>query len=98
MTIDKFLVSLPSNVKALRACELALLGTELLEWKSQTDCTEIIWGSSGRGSPKAKMVLRLYAKLGFLEQIVGRRTIGYKVSTQLQEWAQKNAATILGKQ
>ncbi len=56
-------------------------------WLSETDATEHIYGSSGRGSPQAKRILQYLAAHQILESYKKGRATYYHVPPEVYEFA-----------
>lgn len=82
---DKF------NRMAASKLAFSLLGLAHLSkvggWISETDLTEHIEGSSGRGSPRAKALLREFAARGLLRMEQKGRVRRYHVPAELLQLA-----------
>lgn len=77
----------------LSACCLRSLADWAAEgtWKTKTDCTEMIFGTSGRGSPVAAGYFASWASMGIIECVKKGRITYYRAPIEIS-WIETEEA------
>lgn len=66
------------------------IGALLTGWTNQTDATEKIWGTSGRGSASLVSVFKSFCDFKIMETRKTGRSIQYRATPELTEWAKNH--------